>query len=436
MTTNPNGIGLALLRRLSGSGVLERVGLKKPFERLLFEGSRRGFQAGAAGARAFKAVKTLGAPQRLGAPEAAGVFDLTPTDEQAMIRESVARYADERLRTAAFDADNDCAAPQEIRDGAAELGLALMSVPEALGGAATEQSPVTGALIAEALGRGDMGLAVACLAPVGVANALARYGSADQQARYLAAFAEDEPPAAALAIAEPQALADPLVPRTRAETRGGDILLNGEKAQVPLAADAALFLVSAVDDDGKPQVYVVERGAEGVGYRPDPGMGVRAAGMGSLRLDDVRLPAAARLGGEAGCDYAELLALSRLAWCALAVGTAQAVLDYVVPYVNERQAFDEPISHRQGVAFPVADIATELEGMRLATWRAAACAERGRPFAREAALAHRLCARHGMRIGSDGVQLLGGHGFVKEHPVERWYRDLRAIGVTHGGVCL
>ena len=135
-----------------------------------------------------------------------------------------------------------------------------------------------------------------------------------------------------------------------------------------------------------------------------------------------------------GTTYVECVRLSRLAWCALAVGTGQAVLDHVTTYVNEREAFGEPISHRQSVAFMVADIGIELDGMRLVTYRAASRAAQGKSFAREVALARRLCAEKGMRIGNDGVQLLGGHGFVKEHPVERWYRDLRAIGVMEGGV--
>ena len=436
MALNPNAIGLAALRRLSSSGVVERVGLKTPFEKLLYEGSRRGFQVGAAGNRVFKRVGTLGKPQRPDVAPTGGVFDLTPTEEQAMFREAVARYADERLRAAAADADHAAAAPEDILTEAAELGLAAMSVPEALGGAGEPQSPVTGALITEAMAHGDMGLAIACLAPVGVANVMARYGSVEQQSRYLAAFAEERPPVAAIAIAEPRPLFDPAVLQTRAVRDGDEIVLSGEKSQVPLAADAELLLVSAADDNDDSQVYIVERGLNGIGVDADPGMGVRAAGMGTLRLDNVRVPVTARLGEDEGCDPAELAALSRLAWCGAAVGTAQAVLDYVVPYINDRQAFGEPISHRQSVAFMAADMALELEGMRLATWRAAARAEQGQPFAREAALAHRLCARHGMQIGSNGVQLLGGHGFTTEHPVERWFRDLRAVGVMHGGMCL
>ena len=131
---------------------------------------------------------------------------------------------------------------------------------------------------------------------------------------------------------------------------------------------------------------------------------------------------------------AECVQLGRLGWCALAVGTGQAVLDYVIPYVNERKAFGEPISSRQSVAFTVANIAIELDGMRLATYRAASRADQGLSFAREVALARRLCSERGMPIGSDGVQLLGGHGYTKEHPVERWYRDLRAAGVMEGAL--
>jgi alkylation response protein AidB-like acyl-CoA dehydrogenase len=125
---------------------------------------------------------------------------------------------------------------------------------------------------------------------------------------------------------------------------------------------------------------------------------------------------------------------SRLAWCALANGTAKAVLDYVIPYVKDRQAFGESIANRQAVAFGVADIAIELDGMRLCSWRAASRADQGKSFAREAALARSLCTRKGMKIGAEGVQLLGGHGYVKDHPMERWYRDLRAIGIMEGAL--
>jgi hypothetical protein len=163
-------------------------------------------------------------------------------------------------------------------------------------------------------------------------------------------------------------------------------------------------------------------------------MGVRAASLTTLTLEGVRVPERNVLGARDGTTYAECVRLSRIAWCALAVGVGQAVLDHVTPYVQQRQAFGEPIAYRQSVAFMVADIAIELQAMRLLTWKAASRAAAGHDVARDVALARNLCAAKGMRIGLDGVQLLGGHGFVKEHPVERWYRDLRAISIMEGGV--
>ncbi|MFZ0229700.1 MAG: acyl-CoA dehydrogenase, partial [Mycobacterium sp.] len=213
--------------------------------------------------------------------------------------------------------------------------------------------------------------------------------------------------------------------------------LDGVKSLVPAAANAELFVVAA-QLNGKPALFIVESSTNGLTVKSDPSMGIRAAALGHLELRNVSVPVSARLGeGAAGdSDYSEAIALSRLGWAALAVGTSHAVLDYVIPYVKEREAFGEPIARRQSVAFMCANIAIELDGLRLITWRGAARAEQGLPFAREAALAKRLGADKGMQIGLDGVQLLGGHGFTKEHPVERWYRDLRAIGVAEGVVVI
>jgi alkylation response protein AidB-like acyl-CoA dehydrogenase len=193
-------------------------------------------------------------------------------------------------------------------------------------------------------------------------------------------------------------------------------------------------VIAAHVENRGPALFVVESKTKGISVEDEPAMGLRAAATGRLVFDDVKLPGEALLAE--GDAYTECVHLARLGWCALAAGTAQAVLDYVIPYVNERVAFGEPVANRQGVAFAVSDIGIELEGMRLTTYRAAALADRGKPFAREAAVARRLSVDKGWQIGSQGVQLLGGHGYVKEHPVERWYRDLRAVGVMEGAVLL
>ena len=435
MNPADRGIGLALraVRSVSSTELLDRLGIRKQAERVLYRTTRDGFRAVTTAGRTFSAAAKRTRPARP-ATARGDLFDLTPSDEQQMLEEAFGEFAAQRLRKAALAADEACAVPDELLAQAEELGLSMLGVPEELGGAVAERSAVTTVLAAQALAHGDMGIAVAALAPAGVATALTLWGDADQQATYLPAFTGDQVPVAALAILEPRPAFDPFALETVATRDGDRFVLSGEKALVPRGASADLLLVAATLD-GAPALFLVEPAqADGVEARPAPAMGVRAAATADVRFTDVRLPAGALVGGGDAEVYAECVRRARLAWCAVAVGTARAVRDYVIPYVNERSTFGEPISHRQSVAFAVADIAVELEGMRLVTLRAAARADAGDDFAREVALARALCAEKGMRIGSDGVQLLGGHGYVKEHPVERWYRDLRAAGVMEGAL--
>jgi alkylation response protein AidB-like acyl-CoA dehydrogenase len=315
-----------------------------------------------------------------------------------------------------------------------------------------QRAAVAGVLIAEALAHGDLGIAYAALAPGAVATAIGMFGDADQQAAYLPAFASESPPAAALAMLEPVPLFDPMRLASKARREGGDWVLHGVKSLVARPGECELFVVAAevegdgVGDDvartngsvssgqGGLALFVVESSTNGLSVQAEPAMGLRAANTGRLLLESVKVPSSAMLAKGDRDAYIECVQRARIAWCALAVGTAKAVLHYVIPYVKERTAFGEPISNRQAVAFAVADIRIELEAMRLLTYRAASRADQGKSFHRDAALARRLCAAKGMKIGSDGVQLLGGHGYVKEHPVERWYRDLRAAGVMEGAL--
>ncbi len=419
------GVGVALLNRLANSWAIDRFGLRKPTERVVFEATKTGFRTAGALTRRFTAASRLTQPARLPAAQRSGRFDLTPTEDQQMVVDVVKEFAAEVLRPAASDADTACVTEAEVLEQSAELGLSLIEVPEELGGIVTERSAMTGVLVAEAMAHGDLGQAVACLAPAAVSTAISLWGDETQQATYLPAFTGSSVPAAALAILEPRPLFDPFTLQTRAA--GG--LLNGMKSLVPRGAEAELFVIAAQLEDQGPALFLVESDHPGVTIEAEPSMGLRAASLSRVILEDVP---AVRLGTLE--DYAECVRLSRLGWCALSLGTARAVLDYVTPYVNSRVAFGEPISHRQSVAFMVANIGIELEGMRLVTYRAGSRAEQGLRFAREVALARRLCTDKGMQIGTDGVQLLGGHGFVKEHPVERWYRDLRAIGVMEGAV--
>ena len=427
-------VALRGLNRLATLDLIDRAGLRGLTERLVYRGTRNGFRAANAAGRTFKSVQKRNAPARQPRKKSSGTFDITPTDEQLMMQEAVGDFASQKLRKAATDADAKCAAPKELLEQSAELGIAMLGVPEELGGAFEERSAVTSALITEALAEGDMGLAFATLAPAAVSTAIGLWGDADQQSTYLPEFTGENVPAAALAIHEPGPLFDPFKLATTARRDGDDFIIEGHKALVPRAADAELFVIAADLDDSGPALFIVESTTDGLLTQAEPAIGLRAAGTGELKLDGVRVGAGALLADGAAEIYAECIRLARIAWCAMTVGTAQGALDFLIPYVKERKAFGEPIAHRQAVAFNMSDIAIEVEGMRLTTYRAASLVDQDKEFAREAAIARRLCADKGMKIGSDAVQLLGGHGYVKEYPVERWYRDLRSAGVIEGGL--
>lgn len=434
VTKDAMGLGLRALNRFAGFAAVDRLGLRKPAEKALYGATRAGFTTLGAASRVFKSTGKLLQPARLARGARADLFDLTPTDEQAMLREACRSFAEEQLRPAALAADTACAAPAELLQQCDALGIHLMGIPEALGGAAQERSAMTGVLVAEALAYGDLSLAVAGLAPVAVSNALSLWGDSEQQTTYLPAFVGEKVPAAALAIQEPAALFDPFKLTSRARRTPDGYVIEGVKSLVPRAAEAELFIVAAHLEGRGPALFIVESSTRGLSIQAEPAMGLRAAATGRLVLDGVALPHRALLGNASPETYAACINLARLGWCALSLGAAQAALDYLIPYVNERLAFGEPISHRQSVAFSVADIAIELEGMRLLTYRAASRAEQDSGYFEETALARRFCGDKGARMGSDAVQLLGGHGFVKEHPAERWYRDLRAVGFMEGVV--
>lgn len=431
---DPMGIGLAVLNRIASSPTIDKLGLRKAAERAVYQGAKSGFQVAGAANRTFKKRKGAGQPQRLAKTSAPGVFDLTPTEDQQMIVGVVEEFAAEVLRPGAEEAEKNNTTSKEVLQQTGEFGLTLLNIPESLGGLSEDRSAVTGVLVAEALSNGDMGQAVACLAPAAVATAISLWGSDAQQQTYLDAFTGDDAPVAALAVAEPRPLFDPLTLETKATKTANGWKLNGVKSAVVRGTEAELFVVSADIEGQGPGLLLIESSTAGVTIQDDPSMGLRAAGLTRLVLTDVEVPADALLGDGSTDDYRECIRLSRLAWAGLALGTARSVLDYTKEYVKTREAFGEPIAYRQSVAFMVANIAIELEGMRLVTLKAASRAEQGLDCSREVALARKLTAEYGMKIGTDGVQLLGGHGFVKEHPVERWYRDLRAIAVMEGAV--
>jgi alkylation response protein AidB-like acyl-CoA dehydrogenase len=219
-------------------------------------------------------------------------------------------------------------------------------------------------------------------------------------------------------------------------------VLSGTKSCVPLADRASHFLVVARNRSAAAEglaaldAFVVPREAAGLAIAPEKNLGLRALPTGTLTLDRVEVAAADRLGGEAGCDVQRLLNASRAASAALLVGLSCAVMDYAIPYAKERKAFGEFIAQKQAIAFMLSSMRVETDAMRWLTWKAASLQERGQDTTRAAQLARSYAAEQAMKIADDGLQVLGGHGFIREHLVELWYRSARTLSVLEGAATL
>jgi alkylation response protein AidB-like acyl-CoA dehydrogenase len=362
------------------------------------------------------------------------VISFGPTEEQEVARDAMREFAASAIRPIARRCDEESTTPDEFLDQAWQLGVVATQIPEAFGGGGEPRSPITNAIVLEELAHGDAGLALAASAPALFALPVVEFGSDAQKRELLPLFTGERFHAASLALVEPGPCFDATALRTKAERKGDGFVLSGTKCFVPHADRASHFLVLARENGGDAaQAYVVPRDAAGLTIdAPEKNLGLRALATGSLTFERVELPASARLGGDAGVDARRIVNLARTAQAAVLVGVSRAVMEYAVPYAKDREAFDEAIAKKQAIAFTLADMCIEVDAMRWLVWQAASRLERGLDATREAQLARTYCARQAMKIADDGVQVLGGHGFIREHPVELWYRNARTLGVLDG----
>ncbi len=426
MVNKAQGFGLSLLTKIAGSDVLDQFKLRKFVEKSLYQSSKAGFKTLSQTQKVFQTNKDVH-KQRL-PNQQKSLFDLNLTEEQQMTADAMQQFATEVLYPLAHQADQEERFPEALWQHIQDLGLNYYALPEDLGGVAAEKNIISNILIAEQLAEGDFSLTAGLLSTFSCINAITQWGSESVQATYLAAFADDSALRASFAVQEATAAFNPYQLKTHAIADGQQYKISGEKTLVLLGEQADVLLVSAMLN-GQPEVFIVQRD-QSISAKKTPAMGLKATETVTLKFDQTP---AQRLGDQ-DFNYTSFIDLGNLMWCAMAVGTATAVKKYCIQYANERTAFGEPISHRQSVAFMIADMAIEIDAMHMLILNAASLAEAGKPFHREAYLALVLCAEKSMKIGTDGVQILGGHGFTKEHPVERWYRDLRATAILQSGL--
>jgi acyl-CoA dehydrogenase len=363
-------------------------------------------------------------------------FDLTK--EQELVLKSAKEFASKELRDISRDCDEDGSIPKKVLDKAWEIGLANAEVPEAYGGIGMDRSPVTNVLVCEELAYGCAGIAAAILAPTTFIHPLIDFGTEKQKGKYLPLYSGEKFEPASMALHEPQFTFDPTDMKTTATKKGAEWIIKGTKRLVPFGSSAHHFLVVARTGEktGLSGIgaFIVPRDAAGltVGEENEKTMGMRALPCSTLTLEDVVVPAADCLGEDNGIDGRFLLNSLRTANSALCVGLSRAVMDYTIPYAKERVAFGEPIAKKQIIAFYLADMCIETDAMRWLVWKAASRMAQGGDAVKASTLAKHYVDQRSVKIADDGVQVFGGHGYIRDFPVEMWLRNARTLTVLEG----
>jgi alkylation response protein AidB-like acyl-CoA dehydrogenase len=359
------------------------------------------------------------------------MINFQPSEEQDLLRQTLAGFAREVIRPQAREADEKEIVPAPVIEKSWELGLVQDAIPEAFGGFGSPRSAMSGTFILEELAYGSLGIALHLVAPRLFTIPLLVAGTEAQRSTWLPQFAGTSFVAATAAFTEPRWGFDPSALATTAAPAGGDWIISGEKCAVPLADRADVILVYATAPDGIAG-FVVERGAKGLTVSGrEKNMGLRALDAFTLKFDGVTVPAANRLGGE-GVDLQPLIDAQRLASASLAVGVGRAAFDYARDYAKERTAFGVPIAQKQAIAFMLSTMAIEIDAMRLLAWEAAWRIDKGLPATRECYLAKQYAADAVLKIADNAVQVLGGHGYIRDHLVELLLRDARCFATLDG----
>ncbi|MBI1816030.1 MAG: acyl-CoA dehydrogenase family protein [Deltaproteobacteria bacterium] len=356
-----------------------------------------------------------------------------PSEDQQLIRDTVASFAQEQIRPAAHEADETGAIPSALIQQGWGLGLVQSVIPEAHGGAGEPISAISGALVAEELAWGDLAIALHLLAPRLLLYPIILAGTPEQQQRILPAFGANQFRAATAAVMEPRFGFDLAQLSTTAQRSDGSFTLSGAKCFVPIGGSAEQVLVYARTSDGVASGFLVDKGAAGiVRIEREQNMGIKALETTEMDFDKCTVPAANQLA----CDFPALMNRSRVGLAALAVGVARAAFEYARDYAKDRKAFGVAIAQKQAIAFMLAEMAIEIDATRLLAWEAAWKIDRGEDATREAVLAKHYAASMVMKVTDNAVQVLGGHGYIREHPVELWARNGRGIATFEGLVMI
>lgn len=362
-------------------------------------------------------------------------FDLS--EEQRQFQELAHTFAENEIRPVAADYDEREEFPWDVVKKGHELGLMTYGFPEAYGG--TGADALTQCVVTEELAWGCAGITTAmggtglCATPIMIG------GSEAQKKKYLGRFADTRKlTLGAYAITEPGAGSDVASMKTTARKVDGGYVLNGTKQFITNGGLADVYVVFATVDPSQRAdgicAFIVEKEMGVQGGKKERKMGIRASTTAQIHLDDVFVPQENMLGeeGEGFLVAMRTFEHTRPDVAAMAVGIARAAFEYAMDYSQQREQFGRPIARFQAIGFMLADMATEIDAARLLTWRSAWMLDQGLPVNKEASMAKRFAADTAMKVTTDAVQILGGVGFTRDYPTEKWMRDAKIMQIFEG----
>jgi len=367
------------------------------------------------------------------------MIDFKLSDEQRELQAWAHEFAEKEIRPVAAEYDEKEEMPWPVLQKAAKVGLMSSSIPEEYGGGGVT-SAVSQLLIAEELAWGCAGIATAMGASSLAATPILLMGNESQKKKYLPLFCDSEKVRlGAFALTEPQAGSDVVSLSTTARREGDHYVLNGQKRFISNGGIADVYVVFATIDKklgySGVTAFIVDGNTPGLkAGKKEKKMGIRASHTGDVIFEDVWVPVENRLGneGEGFVGAMKVFEHTRPGVAISAVGVARAAYEFALSYARERVQFGKPIISKQAIRFLLADMATEIDAARLLAWRAAWMLDQGMSNNVQASMAKAFAADMCMKVTTDAVQILGGYGYMREYPVEKYMRDAKIMQIYEG----